>query len=57
MSLCLKILITLSNYFLGIENNMILCDIDKKLPLYHTEKGKGCSSGLLHKFETESKPL
>jgi len=44
-------------FFFGIENNMIFCDIDRKLPLYHIQKGKGYSSRLLHKFETQSKPL
>lgn len=36
---------------------MIFCDIDRKLPLYHIQKGKGYSSRLLHKFETESLSL
>lgn len=47
----------LTKHVFVIEKNMILCDIDRKLPLYHNQKGKSYCVRLLHKFETQNLSL
>lgn len=47
----------LTKYVFEIEKNVILCGMDRKLPLYHFQERKDHCTRLLHTFEIQSLSL